>query len=558
MTLVAASVVLVLGGRMRPPVVAAVTVLAIVGYSALVGLAPSVLRAAVMGSVTAFGVVLGRRAAVANALCAAVAAMIALSPGVLGDVGFELSVGATAGLILFQRPFAARLRRLPTLLREGLAATLAASVPTVPVIVAVFGRLSLVSPLANVLAVPLFPPLMAAGALTSVIGLLSLDAARPFAMCAFAIAWALRTVVEASASVPGASVSVPNGAAMGLVAAGVILAAIAIHRRGPGPLRAFLPRWLPPIPSLRARTVPWTRAPGLPRRRVVAVTLAAALGAGAAAAALLPAGPDASIRVRALDIGQGDAYLIEVGGRYAIVDGGPDPARLLAQLGATFRPWQRRLEVIVLTHAHADHGNGLLALFDRYDIGVAVEPVGLNEGALATAWRAAATRAGVPRRALRAGAEIRLGDARIRMLAPNDDPKVDVPSLVLRLERGAFSMLFMGDATDQAQADLLLAPRDLATRVYVPPHHGAASPFGAALVAAVRPEAAVLSLGAGNRYGHPTPETLAALAGVATYRTDQDGTVEIQPDGARLVVRTHANGLPPPRGGRVPYAPSAR
>jgi len=141
------------------------------------------------------------------------------------------------------------------------------------------------------------------------------------------------------------------------------------------------------------------------------------------------------------------------------------------------------------------------------------------------------------------------------VLAPDGDPRVDVPSLVLRLELGAFSMLFMGDATEQAQADLLLSKESLVTRVYVPPHHGAATPHAVALVEAVRPSAAVISVGAQNRYGHPTPETLAALGRVTTYRTDRDGTVELDQGGSQLFARTHANGLSPPRGGFLPHAP---
>ncbi len=119
-------------------------------------------------------------------------------------------------------------------------------------------------------------------------------------------------------------------------------------------------------------------------------------------------------------------------------------------------------------------------------------------------------------------------------------------------------MLFSGDAIPAAQADLLLRPEALATRVYVPPHHGAATPYAAALARAVHPEAAVLSVGALNRYGHPAPETLAALGAVPTYRTDQDGTVEIASNGHGIDIRTHANGLPPPRRGSVPHAPETR
>ncbi len=85
--------------------------------------------------------------------------------------------------------------------------------------------------------------------------------------------------------------------------------------------------------------------------------------------------------------------------------------------------------------------------------------------------------------------------------------------------------------------------------MYVPPHHGAATPYAAALVGAIAPEIALISVGFENRYGHPTAETLDALASVATYRTDRDGTVAVAVDGARVAVRTHANGLAPPRPG---------
>src|SRR5438445_13480432 len=99
----------------------------------------------------------------------------------------------------------------------------------------------------------------------------------------------------------------------------------------------------------------------------------------------------------------------------------------------------------------------------------------------------------------------------------------------------------------------------LATRVYVPPHHCAASAYAVPLVDAIRPSAAVISVGAQNRYGHPTAETLAALRRVPTYRTDRDGTVELDHSGgAQLIVRTHPNGLRPPRRGLLPTAPPSR
>jgi len=207
---------------------------------------------------------------------------------------------------------------------------------------------------------------------------------------------------------------------------------------------------------------------------------------------------------------------------------------------------------LILTHAHVDHGAGLIAVLDRYDVGLAVAPRGLNVGPLADAWSTRIAKHGIARADVSAGSTVRLGAARIRVLAPNADPLVDVPSLVLRFELGSTSILFSGDATEAAQADLLLAPESLRSRIYVPPHHGAATPYAKALVGAVRPEVALISVGLDNRYGHPTAETLAALDGVPTYRTDRDGTIEVSADGPRLAVRPHANGLPPPRPQGIP------
>jgi competence protein ComEC len=551
MTLVAAAVALVARGRVRPAITASLTVFCVLAYSVLVGLAPSVARAAVMAVVASLGLAYGRRAATDNALALAVSTMVGIDASAIGDVGFLLSATATGGLLYLGDPISRRLVFLPGAIRQGLATTLAATLPTLPIIAAVFGRVSLVSPLSNLLAVPLFPPLMLAGAATAVLGTVSLDLARLPALLVYALAFLLRLVVETSAALPLASLAVPDGPLAGIAYGTVIGLAL-----------FFGPAATSRLARALGGKFRWPRPPNAPRvaRRTLLASVAAlgiVLVVGSAAAVLWPQA--SGMRVRALDVGQGDAFLVEFEGRTVLIDGGPDPARLLAQLGASLPPWTRHIDVIALTHAHADHSDGLIGVLGRYEVGLAIEPVGLNPGAVATAWGDRIARAHVPRRAVAAGMLVRVGDATLAVLAPNGDPRVDVPSLVLRLERGSFSMLFMGDATEQAQADLLLSPKSLAARVYVPPHHGAASPYAVPLVDAVRPSAAVISVGAQNRYGHPTPETLAALGQVPTYRTDRDGTVELDQGGStQLVIRTHANGLPPPRRGFLPYAPSAR
>ena len=262
-------------------------------------------------------------------------------------------------------------------------------------------------------------------------------------------------------------------------------------------------------------------------------------------------------RIHALDVGQGDAFLIESDGRYALIDGGPDGALLLRRLGEVIPPWHRRIDLIALTHEHADHGNGLLAAVERYDVGLAIEPAGMNDVPLTRMWAERLARGGVPRRAVRAGAVVRVGGVALHVLAPGER-RVAVPSLVIRAQTARGSALFMGDATDDAIGDLLLAPDALAARIYVPPHHGADTAHAAALVTAVRPAAALISSGARNRYGHPTPSTLAALADLPLYRTDRYGTVVLSLDADPTVLRTAKAGLPPDRGGPVPRAAASR
>src|SRR5205085_6589761 len=190
-----------------------------------------------------------------NGLCAAIAVMLAIDPATIADASFLLSAGATAGLLAFQAPLARRLLWLPSLAGDGLAATLAATVATLPIVAGIFGRISLISPLANLLAVPLFPALMATSVATIAAGAISVDLARPFALAAYAVAFALRVIVETAAGLPLAAIDLPRGPLTALVlvlaCGGLVQAVRRVHVSLP---RIRFPV-LPPGPSRRAMAV---------------------------------------------------------------------------------------------------------------------------------------------------------------------------------------------------------------------------------------------------------------------------------------------------------------
>ena len=239
-------------------------------------------------------------------------------------------------------------------------------------------------------------------------------------------------------------------------------------------------------------------------------------GSGAAAPAL---------RVVFVDVGQGDAAVLRSGSWSGLVDGGPSGseaavAAALAKLGV------RRLDVLVVSHFHADHTGGLPAIVKRYRPRRAWV-VGRAEGGLASALR----RAGTIVKQARRGLTARFGKAKATVLAPaglSGDANTD--SIVLLLQAGGRRVVFTGDSMgkgeDAAGAGLARGPPVDVLKVA---HHGSRSSTTSSFTAGVRPRFAVISVGAGNSYGHPTDEVVQRLrkAGVRVYSTQQNGSITL-------------------------------
>lgn len=516
-------------------------------YALLVGGDAPVWRAVMMGCLVVFAGTAARSSRAAVSLAAAAWLMTIINPTVLWDVGFQLSVAATAGLVLYmpglQQWLAARWATMPSgllapravgpvatlggVVVEGGLMTLAASVLVMPLIAWHFGRVSLVGLAVNLLIVPVQPLILAAGTLGLVVGVIGLPWLPQVALWAawLGLAWTERVVTWAAA-LPWADVALGGYELPALLATYAALAAFHL-----------LPRR---VPDRSVKPVQLS-LPAPPRlRRVAAIVVAVAL-VWTAVLAL----PDGKLHVYFLDVGQGDAIFIRTpGGRQVLIDGGPDGQVLFNQLGEVMPFWDRSLDLVIATHPDADHIGGLLRLAERLRIAAAVDTPHSQANPAGAAWRAALAAAGVPVSLQTQGGHIDLGHgATLEVLWPPpttyaDPTDANEYSLVLRLVYGEFRVLLTGDAGLRSEERWLAQALPLAATVLKVGHHGSANSTDARLVAAVDPQFAVISVGAGNRHGHPTAPVLTNLAGRTVYRTDHHGRIHFRSDGARVWVTT--------------------
>lgn len=470
---------------------------------------PSVLRASAMASLAMIGLLAGRPRDTAALLAAAVLVLLVADPGLAHSLAFRLSVAATAGIVALAGPIAGRLRLLPRPLALAVAATVAAQAGVMPLLLRAFGEVPGSTLPANVLAFPAVGAGFLGGTAASALGL----------------AWE------------------PAGRAVGWVASLPLayLAEVA-DRMAAAPLPSLVGtgRLAPLLAGLLVGIVVWRlrRAPseaGRRRRRRTLLLMAGALLAGRA---LVAAGPPRALTVTFLDVGQGDAALVQgPAGATILVDGGPEDdevARRLAALDV------RRIDVVVASHAHADHVEGLPAVLSRHPVGVILEPGCAAESPSYRRFLDAVDAEDVPVRHPRGGDAFAVGDLAVEVLGPdacsttgpNDD------SIVVRIRWRDRAVLFPGDAEVPAQEDLLDDGDPVAAQLLKVPHHGGAT-SAEGFFTAVGSSVAVVSVGE-NDYGHPHPETLAALGAARTrvLRTDLLGEIRVVLGGEGLHVES--------------------
>ena len=466
-------------------------------YVPVAGAGPSIQRAGVMGALGLLATLSGRRSSRLYALALAAVATLTIDPGIAADIGWQLSFAAVLGILLLAAALRERLIGLlgrgpwRRALADGLAMTIAATLATAPLIAFHFETFSTTTLLANVLALPAVAPAMWLG------------------MCGAGLA-----------QLPGLPLEPLNGLNALLLAYIAQVAAwcaapewaeLEVRLDGQGLLAAYLGLGLGLLACWR-----WPRQAAAVAALCLVTWVPFPDGGSAAE-------PPRGLRVEVLDVGQGDAILLQPAQAPAVlVDGGPPGdglVRKLEQAGVD------RLGAAVVTHDQSDHAGGIEGLLGAFPV---------ERLLFARAHRgliAQAVAAGVEPERIAAGREVRSGALRLRVLWPPPEllgvPGQDPNQLALVMEARwhDFSMLLTADAEAES-VPLEPGPID----VLKVAHHGSDDAGLGNLLERARPRLAVISVGEGNPYGHPTAGTLATLRRhrVPTLRTDEEGDITIE------------------------------
>ncbi|MDE2572407.1 MAG: DNA internalization-related competence protein ComEC/Rec2 [bacterium] len=463
-------------------------------------------RAGVMVACALLARACGRAPLGAEAIALAAIVVTLWEPWAVRSASFALSFSCVIAIALFADPIAKRLDRwrLPHLLREGVALTLATQIGVWPLQAAFFLQLAPYAPLANALVVPMLPAALGAGMLT---------------------------------------VADPIFAPLAAAACGWILGVVRLISALPFcHLVATPPPWWA-IAAYDAAAA-WL---GLRRSR------AALLGVAAASALCLwpprLAESDA-LRLVALDVGQGQSIAVLSRGRAALIDGAPAPQGMRTLVPFLVRAGIHRVDALIVSHPHQDHLAGFSAVLRTLRVDRMVDAGWPARGAFG-ALVADAGSANVPIEHARAGARWEVGNAELSAVAPFQRPlhgthdDVDNDSLIVRVRLGTCTVLVMGDAEAEEERALLeaYAPQELRADVLVAGHHGSRYSSSAAFLAAVQPRVAVISVARHNPYGLPSPQALERLraAGARLFLTARDGGVDLRlfssPAGCRIVLQ---------------------
>ncbi len=498
-------------------------------YAVLTGMHPPVLRAAIMASMFLTAELLGRQRSAVIALVFSAAIMVGINPQVLWDAAFQMSFMAMTGLIFIFPPIQSLSRKVVStslgesrgasvanFIADSFGVSLAAIAAVWPLIAHYFGIISWVAPVATFFALPALTGIIITGILAGILGLIVIPIAQVIGWVAWLFLSYLLLVVRVFDAVPFT--------ASGSVSIGLIFA----YYSG-----LALVLWLA---SDRKKLVDiMSKANGfvsvLPKKWVIPPLAVVAILVWLAAATM----PDDNLHISFLDVGQGDAVLIQKGSQQILVDGGPSPQAIGLGLGKQMPFWDRTIDLVILTHPHADHITGLVEILNRYRVGQVLYSDLRYDSPLYHDWLNLVREKDIKYTTARAGQQIDLGEVTVDVLNPRisslsgTESDIDNNAVVLRVGMGEVSFLLAADIMWETESELITDRASLASTVLKVAHHGSDTSTTSDFLEVVNPRLAVISVGEGNLFGLPSNEVVDRLAEKLgqenIYRTDEDGTI---------------------------------
>ena len=488
-------------------------------YVFLVEGRPSVLRATIMTSAFLLGKMIWSDVNLINTISISAFFLLLVNPFSLFNVGFQLTFAATLTIILLFPRIIKYFPRLPLRLSEIFVLTLAAQLGILPIMAATFHRVTFSSLLLNYAAIPLVGIIMAAGYTFLLLSLFSSFLAE---LISAALGFLINLLVGCSHLLdwfPLISYRIPSPHLPTIIGYFAILSLLLLRPRVKGQRLILLACFFCIFAILISYPFPSTSR---------------------------------TLKMTMIDVGQGDSILVEFPGRKKMLIDGGGVQQGTFNIGENvvspflWKKGIKRIDYLVLTHAHPDHLNGLKAVARNFRIKEFWEAFSPNQNASYADFKKLLHPSVIQKRKFR-GNTSQEGQVHIDVLHPEKDypyvPSIhNDQSLVLRITYGQIALLLTGDIETRAEQDILKTNALIESQVLKCPHHGSYSSSSEPFLQKVRPHQALISVGEGNRYGFPDPEVLTRYReiGAQVYRTDLHGAIEISTDGKDISIRTAA------------------